>query len=82
MNILNRFHSFFLDPDLFEGDMELTPEQQVAIDLKIKGVDASTFGSSTHPSWPKVIPYEIQGYLGKYTQFMMAAYFLWDHKSS
>ena len=50
--------------EYFEGDMELTEEQKIGIQMSIDGV--KTYGATTYPNWPKNIPYAIDRNLGNY----------------
>ena len=53
--------------DYFEGDMELTEEQKIGIQMSIDGVP--TYGSTNFPNWPKRIPYAIDINLGGFQLF-------------
>jgi len=48
--------------EYFEGDMELTEEQKIAIQMSIDGIP--TYGATSYRNWPKRIPYAIDGRLG------------------
>ena len=52
---------------LFEGDMDLTEEQKINIQMSIDGVP--TYGATTYRNWPKQIAYAIDPALGKCSLF-------------
>ena len=53
--------------EYFEGDMELTEEQKIAIQRSIDGIP--TYGATNYQNWPKRIHYAIDKNLGKYSLF-------------
>ncbi|XP_065063301.1 zinc metalloproteinase nas-4-like [Rhopilema esculentum] len=48
--------------EYFEGDMELTEEQKIAIQMSIDGIP--TYGATVYRNWPKRVPYVIDRNLG------------------
>ena len=54
------------DPDVYEGDMILTPEQRIAADLGMDVDNPLGRGSTVGRQWPSgLVPYVIDDRLGK-----------------
>ena len=63
-------HFSLPDPDLFQGDMELTEEQRNAY-LNGEANSAVPLAAVKSRLWPKVIPYQVDEKLGKINKLML-----------
>ena len=61
---MSNLHPTFADPDLFQGDMELTEKQKKDY-LEGKANSAVPLAAINAGLWPKVIPYSWDDKLGK-----------------
>ena len=64
---------FFIDPNLFEGDMVLDPEQLQSIKKFNKAV---SLAASKLKLWPRTIPYDLHE-LSKFSSCVV--YYYYDH---
>lgn len=61
--------AFFLDPDLFQGDIALDPDEHVHL---INGTGDKAYASIKGGRWPQgKVPYVIERSIGKFSVYLV-----------